>query len=68
MVDGKTMETIEVSLKNFTILQSRGLHNNPTKHHDAIVKCMQNNMSKVKRMAQKPKVKKLNQENYVEAV
>jgi hypothetical protein len=47
-VDGKRMETIEVKLSNFTITQSRGLNNNPTEYHEAIVSLMRMNMNKIK--------------------
>lgn len=51
-VDGVRTETIEVDLKSFKIMQSRGLDNESTKYHDEIVSCIESNISKIKRLAQ----------------
>ena len=51
------LETIEFSLKDFKIKQSRGLGNKPSKHHDEIVSLMEDNSIKVKRIL-KPKKKR----------
>lgn len=47
----KLMETIEVSLKDFTVLQSRGLQNVETKHNAKIVELVNQNMNQIRRIA-----------------
>lgn len=44
-VDGKKVETIEVSLTKLQVVQSRGLCNKNTKYHDRIVNLVNNNIS-----------------------
>ena len=46
-IDGKRIETIEVSLSDYTLVQSRGLQNKSTKYHKRIVKLMQDNMQEI---------------------
>lgn len=46
--DGNRIETIEVSLKTFKIIQSRGVCNSNTEFHDEILKLMNDNMNKIK--------------------
>lgn len=48
-VDGQPVETIEISLSNMKIVQSRGLENEPTKYHDQIVKLMQRNLPAIRK-------------------
>jgi len=48
-VDGKRVETIEVSLKDYKLVQSRGLQNMSTEYHDRIVKLMEDNMNEIKK-------------------
>ncbi len=67
-IDNEPIETIEISLKNFKVLQARGLHNNPTDMHDDIVKLVDSNMHKVKKAFDGVKVKRLKKQDYVEAV
>ena len=47
--EGKRLETIEVSLRDFSVLQCRGLKNEDTKHHDKIVELVEANMKKIKK-------------------
>lgn len=46
-IEGKPVETIEISLKNFKIIQSRGLQNKASKYHDKIIDVVQQNISKI---------------------
>lgn len=48
---GKPAETIEVCLKDFKVLQSRGKKNQSTKYHDQIVKAMEDNMWQIRKIA-----------------
>lgn len=41
--DGNRLETIEISLKTFNVLQSRGKHNGVTKYHQHILELMEKN-------------------------
>ena len=43
-IDNKPIETIEISLKNFEIVQSRGLKNDPSKYHDQIISLVRKNI------------------------
>jgi len=43
-IDGKRIETVEVSLSKLRVIQCRGLCNKNTKHHDQIVSLVNNNM------------------------
>lgn len=56
-VDGKRMETIEVSLKNYMIVQSRGLCNKSTSYHNQIVHLMKQGLPEIKRRNQEHKMK-----------
>lgn len=47
-VDGKRMETIEVSLADYTLVQSRGLQNKYTKYHGEIVELIKKNLSVIR--------------------
>lgn len=48
-VDGKRMETIEVNLTNYTIVQSRGLLNKSTPYHNAIVSLMKKGLPEIEK-------------------
>lgn len=48
---GMRLETIEVSLRTWQVLQSRGVCNNPTKYHDEIVRLVNENMYQLKKVA-----------------
>lgn len=50
-VNNKPAETIEVCLKEFKILQSRGKLNKATEHHDKIVELMNKNLITIKKIA-----------------
>lgn len=43
-IAGQRIETIEVNLNNYTLVQSRGLQNKSTKYHDRIVEMMEANL------------------------
>lgn len=43
-IDGKPVETIELSLKSMKIIQSRGLQNQATEHHGEVLKLVRKNM------------------------
>lgn len=45
-VKGKRTETIEIDTKAWKIVQCRGKHNQPSKHHTRIVKLMNKNINK----------------------
>jgi len=61
-IKGERIETIEVSLKEFRILQSRGLGNRDTEHHQGIIDLVNKNMHRIKRVMKPIKVKKVVQE------
>ena len=51
-VDDKRVETVELSLETFKVLQSRGLCNRNTEYHDRIIRLMRKNVGLIrKRMA-----------------
>ena len=54
-VNGKHMETIELNLKNFSIVQCRGFMNDPSAYHNEIVQLMNKNMYKVRQLTKKRK-------------
>ena len=43
-IDGKRIETIEVSLKTFDVVQSRGVCNSSTEYHDRIINLVNDNI------------------------
>lgn len=47
-IKGKRIETVEVSLKSFEVLQSRGVCNKNTEHHNRIISLMNKNMHLIK--------------------
>ncbi|MCT3943854.1 PcfJ domain-containing protein [Elizabethkingia anophelis] len=49
-IDGTPIETIEVSLKDFKVLQCYGMRNTPSEHHDTILKLLNTNMHKIKQI------------------
>ena len=48
---GERLETIEVDLETFNIIQSRGKFNQNTPYHDRIVSLVKRNMKKIKKIA-----------------
>ena len=50
-INGKRVETIELSLTSFKILQSRGLQNKATEYHDRIIALVKKNVKQVRRLA-----------------
>ena len=46
-VDGKRIETVEVTLSPLKIQQARGWDNKPTKHHEIIVDLVSKNLNKI---------------------
>jgi hypothetical protein len=49
--DGNRLETVEVNLRTWSIVQSRGKYNNPTARHDEILAIVNDNMNKIKKIA-----------------
>ncbi|MFV0392420.1 MAG: PcfJ domain-containing protein [Paludibacteraceae bacterium] len=47
-IEDKPVETIELSLKDFSVIQSRGLHNSNTEYHERILKLVENNVRLIK--------------------
>lgn len=54
-VGGKRLETIEIDLKTFKIIQSRGVNNGYTKKHKTIIKLMNDHMDEVRRLSRSRK-------------
>ena len=46
--DGERVETIEVDLKDYKIVQSRGCHNSVTPYHNTIIGLVESNMDKIR--------------------
>lgn len=46
--DGERVETIEVDLSEYRVVQSRGKYNQNTKYHDTILKLMNDNMCRIR--------------------
>ena len=55
-IDGKRIETIEVDLKSYVVVQSRGVCNKDTEYHNEILKLMEDNMGEIKRRYRQRKV------------
>ena len=49
--DGKRIETIEVSLETFKVVQSRGVQNSNTPYHDEIINLVNKNINLIKQAA-----------------
>lgn len=52
-IDGVRIETIEVSLKTFKVVQSRGTCNQNTAYHDRIINLVDSNMSLIRKRMRK---------------
>ena len=48
-IDNQRIETIELSLETFKVLQSRGLCNKPTEYHDRIIRLVQKNARQIRK-------------------
>lgn len=48
-IDGKRVETVEVSLTNYEVVQSRGVQNKETPYHKKIVELVEANMKEIKK-------------------
>jgi len=62
-VQGKRTETIELNLKTFKIMQSRGLRNSNTPYHSAIVELLNSNIKKIQKVMQQNASQKTNPKN-----
>jgi hypothetical protein len=51
-IGGERMETIEVDMSEWKVMQCRGKHNQDSPHHERIMDAITNNMNKYRRMAQ----------------
>lgn len=49
VTDGARIETVEVSLRSFKVVQSHGLQNSYTPYHDEIIKLVEKNMDIIKK-------------------
>ena len=47
-IEGNRLETIEVNLNTFEIVQSRAVYNGVSQYHDQIVKLMNKNMNLIR--------------------
>lgn len=56
-IDGKRVETVEVSLKSFRVLQSRGAYNKNTQWHERIISLVNKNANKIAHFCHFPKRK-----------
>ena len=52
-INGEHTETIEIDLKSFSIVQSRGVCNQPSEYHEEIKSLLLNNMYKLKSLTKK---------------
>ena len=52
-VTGKRLETVEISLKSFNVLQSRALQNGQTKEHQHILDLCRENVPEMRKRAAK---------------
>ena len=48
-MDGKRVETVEVGLESFKILQSQGVNNTCTEHHQRILNLVTSNMNLIRK-------------------
>ena len=56
-VDGKRMETIEIDLTDYRIVQSRGLQNKQTSYHNQIVHLMKQGLPEIRKRNEEHKLK-----------
>ena len=57
-VSGVRTETIEINLKTFKIMQSRGLKNDSTQYHNQILELVNKNIPKIRKSMQEPSKQK----------
>lgn len=57
--DGERLETIEVNLTNYTIIQSRAKKNGTSKRHDDILALVTEAMPRIKELSKKTKLKQI---------
>lgn len=50
-IENQRIETIEVNLKTFSIIQSRAVFNGSSEHHDKIVNLVKKNINKIRKLA-----------------
>ena len=50
-IENQRVETIEVNLKTFAVIQSRAKCNETSEHHDMIVGLVKNNINKIRSLA-----------------
>lgn len=60
--DGERIETIEVDMSDYHVVQSRGKHNQNTPYHDTIMKLMKDNMGRIREINSNKKQKQYNHE------
>ena len=48
-IDGKRIETVEVSLTTFKVVQSRGVCNSNTEYHDRIISLVESNAELIRK-------------------
>lgn len=56
-IDGKPIETIEISLKDFRIIQCYGKNNQNTEYHDRIMKLVNENVHLIRERKMKKRIK-----------
>jgi len=54
-IGSKRIETIEISLASYSVIQCRGYDNKPTEYHDQILEIVRKNMGKISRLVEKHK-------------
>lgn len=52
-LDQQPLETVEVSLRDLSVIQARGKNNGTTKYHDEIVNLIENNMHQIGQLCRK---------------
>ena len=52
-IDGKRIETVEVSLTTLKVVQSRGVCNSNTEYHDRIINLVENNAELIRQRMDK---------------
>ena len=58
-VNGKRMETVEVSLRDLKVVQSQGVFNHPTEYHDRIIGLVRKNIDTIRASKRKHKKEKV---------